>query len=229
VLLLLSFTIMGVGGVVTALVLDLPSGLELGLHIGGVIALLGVGALLWLVKRGFARTFAQIAGALRLLSKKRRAHWKKTLEDIDARLLPRRLKAGSKRRARLLARLSGGTAWVLLSKVLSWTGIWIILAAAGHPVGPGFLAAIVTAGVLIGWVSNLVPMGLGISESGNYALFRAMGADPALGVTLVIARRVITLLFAAMGLILIATTETVQRTRKVVHHRRTRAAAARGA
>jgi uncharacterized protein (TIRG00374 family) len=215
VLLLVSFTIIGIGGAVTALVLDLPSGLELGLYLGSAFSLLGVVLLLWLVKRGFARTFAGIAGTLRILSKKRRARWQKTLEDIDARLLPRRLPAGSKRRARLRQRLGGGTAWVLLSKVLSWIGIWTILAAAGHPVGPGFLAAIVTAGVLIGWISNLVPMGLGISETGNYALFRAMGADPALGVTLVVARRVVTLLFAAIGLILIATNETVARTRKV--------------
>jgi len=57
-------------------------------------------------------------------------------------------------------------------------------------------------------------MGVGISELGNYGLFRALGENPARGVTLVLARRVTLIMYAAIGLGLVTASETVQRARE---------------
>jgi len=63
-------------------------------------------------------------------------------------------------------------------------------------------------------MSTLVPMGVGISEGGNYTLFRALGENPARGVTLVLARRVTLIVYAGIGLVLVTASETVKRARE---------------
>jgi uncharacterized membrane protein YbhN (UPF0104 family) len=63
-------------------------------------------------------------------------------------------------------------------------------------------------------LASLVPMGLGISEGGTWELFRALGENPARGTALVIARRVTLVAYAAIGLVLVMASETVQRARQ---------------
>ena len=71
------------------------------------------------------------------------------------------------------------------------------------------------ARTLVSLISNVVPMGIGVSEAGNAALMAALGESPGLGVTTVLARRVIQMCYAAVGLMLMATTEEpVKRLRK---------------
>lgn len=212
VALLIALTLVAVGAPTAALSLDLDPGLHKLMLIGGAVAaLVGIG-LVWLIHRGLARTFAAVAGHLRILSKKRRESWQASLEEIDHRL--RATRGGSTRAARLRARLRGGVRWVLLSRALGWTSLWITLYAAHHAVSIGFLAVIVTAGVLIGWVASIAPLGLGVTEGANYGLFRALGEDPALGVVMVVARRLVTIIYVIIGLITLATSETAQRVRK---------------
>jgi uncharacterized membrane protein YbhN (UPF0104 family) len=91
---------------------------------------------------------------------------------------------------------------------------FMILHAVGESLTPGFVAAYTVGGFIIYMTSNLVPMGVGISEGGNYALFRALGENPARGVTLVLARRVVQVMYAAIGLVLMVASETVQRARE---------------
>jgi hypothetical protein len=90
----------------------------------------------------------------------------------------------------------------------------MILHAVGEAITPGFVAAFTVGGFIIYIASSLVPMGVGISEGGNYALFRALGENPARGVTLVLARRVTLIMYAAIGLVLVTASETVQRARE---------------
>ena len=68
-------------------------------------------------------------------------------------------------------------------------------------------------GFIVYMLASLVPMGLGISEGGNWWLFRELGENPARGTMLVLARRVTLVVYAAIGLILVALSETVQRAR----------------
>ncbi len=198
--LLLSFTLVAIGAPVSALVLDLPAGISHALYIGGAIAAVAAVGLVLLVRRGLARTFAQIARGVRLLSRARRERWKTTLEDIDERL-----RSGA-RSKKLRARLRGGVGWVFLSRALGWLSMWVILFATGNTVGIGFMAVVVTAGVAISWVASIAPLGLGVTESANYGLFRALGEDPALGVVMVIARRVVTVAYVMVGLAVVAMT-----------------------
>jgi uncharacterized membrane protein YbhN (UPF0104 family) len=90
----------------------------------------------------------------------------------------------------------------------------MILHAVGESITLGFVAGYTVGGFGIYLMSSLVPMGVGISEGGNYALFRALGENPARGVTLVLARRVTLIMYAAIGLVLVTASETVQRARE---------------
>ncbi|HSN28293.1 MAG TPA: hypothetical protein VLT45_18535, partial [Kofleriaceae bacterium] len=69
-------------------------------------------------------------------------------------------------------------------------------------------------GFVVYMAASLVPMGLGISEGGTYGLFKALGENPARGTALVIARRVTLVAYAAIGLVLVITSETVRRARE---------------
>jgi len=223
--LLLSLTLVAIGAPVSALVLDLPPSLEKGLYLGGLAAALVAVAVVLLIHRGLARTFAAIAGHLRVLSRKRRESWKSSLEDIDQRL--RASRGGSTRAARLRARLRGGFAWVLLSRALGWFNLWIVLYATGNTVSIGFLAVIVSAGVLIAWAASIAPLGLGVTEGANYALFQALGKDPALGVVVVVARRLVTVIYVIVGLVLITTSATVASAKRRGKNKGAKAAAAK--
>jgi hypothetical protein len=57
-------------------------------------------------------------------------------------------------------------------------------------------------------------MGIGINEGGYHTLFRALGDNPARGTALILARRVALILYAAIGLVLVTASETVQRARE---------------
>jgi uncharacterized membrane protein YbhN (UPF0104 family) len=69
---------------------------------------------------------------------------------------------------------------------------------------PGQFLALLSAGLLIAWISTIVPMGLGLSEGGNAALFTLIGAPASLGLALALARRVNQVVFAAIGFIVLA-------------------------
>jgi hypothetical protein len=73
--------------------------------------------------------------------------------------------------------------------------------------------------------STLVPMGIGINEGGYNELMRVLGENPARGTALILARRVALILYAAIGLVLVTASETVQRARE---RQATRTAAASG-
>jgi hypothetical protein len=141
-----------------------------------------------------------------LLSAARYAQWRDRLRDVDRKM---QLSSGARARDRWL-----GIAAVTASRLASMTLSLTILHAVGESITLGFVAAYTVGGFIIYMMSSLVPMGVGISEGGNYALFRALGENPARGVTLVLARRVTLIMYAAIGLVLMTASETVQRARE---------------
>jgi uncharacterized protein (TIRG00374 family) len=141
-----------------------------------------------------------------LLSAARYAQWRDRLRDVDRKM---QLSSGARARDRWL-----GIAAVTTSRLASMTLSLTILHAVGESITLGFVAAYTVGGFIIYMMSSLVPMGVGISEGGNYALFRALGENPARGVTLVLARRVTLIMYAAIGLVLMTASETVQRARE---------------
>lgn len=188
-----------------ALLLPMPTSLRWLLVAAGVVcAAISIG-LYVLVHRGMLSSGAQLAVRLRILSRARFARWEEKLRSVDDKL---RLVAGARRRDRTL-----GIAAVVASRVTSMTLSLVILHAIGEPITVAFVAAYTVGGFVVYMLASLVPMGLGISESGNYWLFRALGENPARGTMLVLARRVTLVAYAAIGLVLVAVSETVQRAR----------------
>ena len=174
------------------------------LIIAGASAIVALG-LYALVRRGMLTSVVRAMRRLRILSAARFERWRDKLQPIDDKL---RLVAGARRRDRLV-----GIGAVVASRATSYALSLMILHAVGEPITLAFVAAYIVGSHAIYLVSSLVPMGLGVSEFGNDWLFRALGENPARGVTLVIARRVTLVMYAAIGLVLFAASETVQRAR----------------
>jgi uncharacterized protein (TIRG00374 family) len=141
-----------------------------------------------------------------VLPAERYARWQRQLRDVADQM---RASDGARRRDRAL-----GIGAVVVSRLTSMSLSFLILHALGEAITPGFAAAYIVGGFIIYMTSTLVPMGIGISEGGNYALFRALGEDPTRGVTLVLARRVVQIVYAAIGVVLMTASETVQRARE---------------
>lgn len=187
--LIYSLLLVAVGAPLTALFLDLPQAFTIGLVVAGILAAVAAVGLAILVRRGMLSSLVGVGAKLGVISKKRQRRWKKRLDNIDERLSGT---AGGHRR-----KVAAG--FVLCSKLLTWASMWLILAAAGYQASPGEIAAMLSAGVVLGWLGAIVPMGLGVAEGGNYALFHALGAPPTFGVALALARRVNQIIYAAVG------------------------------
>ncbi len=192
-----------VGAPVCAVTLDLPTWLSAMLYAGSGVAGLLLIAGATLLRRGMLSSAIGLLGRMRILSKKRRAAWRKRLRSIDHHI---RGKGSEPVGAKPIA-------WLVLARILTYVNVWVILAATGTVAGVGTMAAMATAGTVISWASTVVPMGLGVSEGGNAALFAALGEGAALGVTVVMTRRVVQLIYAAVGLSLVTTTGTIQKAR----------------
>ncbi|MFT3693151.1 MAG: lysylphosphatidylglycerol synthase transmembrane domain-containing protein [Kofleriaceae bacterium] len=188
-----------------ALLVPMPPSLRWMMIAASVVcALLAVG-LYALVHMGVLSSIARVLRKIRLLSEARYEKWHASLESVDHKM---QVTEGARGRDRI-----AGIVAVTLSRLTSMFLSLLILHAVGEQITTGFVAAYTVGGFVIYMVSTLVPMGLGVSEGGNYWLFRALKENPARGVTLVVARRVTLVLYAGIGLILMAVSETVARAR----------------
>ncbi|HEY1554967.1 MAG TPA: lysylphosphatidylglycerol synthase transmembrane domain-containing protein [Kofleriaceae bacterium] len=200
------FGFVAVAAPIAALLVPMPDWTRYTLLVIGAVSLIVAFGLYALVRRGMLTSVARLALRVRILSRARYERWAEKLQAVDDKL---RLVAGARRRDRMV-----GIGAVLASRATSYTLSLLILHAVGEPITLAFVAAYIVGSHAIYLVSSLVPMGLGISEGGNYWLFKALGENPARGVTLVIARRVTLVMYAALGLVLFAASETVQRARQ---------------
>ncbi len=194
--------IITLGAPVCGIVLDLPRTLVIALFVGSAVAAVALTAGVLLVRRGMLSTLVDAGRTVRVLSKDRHERWRKKVLEID-RYRPKH----AHQRGRWTS-----VGWMILSRVLAVVSTWIVLKSVGYSAGLGTLAAIATAGQLISMIASVVPMGLGISEGSNAALFAALGAPPALGVTMVLGSRVTTIMYAVVGLVLISASTAVVHT-----------------
>jgi uncharacterized protein (TIRG00374 family) len=174
--------------------------------IAGLVCLAISIGLYALVHRGMLASLARLGVRLHLLSPARFERWHAKLASVDDKL---RLIAGARSRDRWI-----GIGAVIASRLVSLSLSLVILHAIGEPITVGFVAGYTVGGFIIYMLASLVPMGLGISEGGTWELFRALGENPARGTALVIARRVTLVAYAAIGLVLVMASETVQRARQ---------------
>lgn len=188
------------------LLVPMPAGLVWMMIATGAVCLAIATGLILLVRRGMLASFARLAVRLRLLSKARHARWEHKLASVDDKL---RLVSGARTRDRWI-----GIAAITASRTSSMVLSLLILHAVGLDITLSFLAAYIVGGFAVYMVSSLIPMGIGVSEGGWYGLFRALGENPAHGVTLVLARRTTLVVYAAVGIVLVTASETVKRARE---------------
>lgn len=192
--LVLSFAGIAIGAAATPFLFDLPPLGTVALVAGGVIAASITIAIVVLIRRGMLTTISNALARMRIISQQRRDRWNKTLSDVDARL---RGQDDAEYRRRAIA-------CVVTSQLLQKGLTYFTILSAGYAMSPGQFLALLSAGVLLHWISAIVPMGIGISEGGNAALFTLIGAPASLGLALALARRVNQIVFAAIGFIVLA-------------------------
>lgn len=197
----LSLIVLGVP--LTFATLDLPGRLQLAVWIGTAILVTLALALALLVRRGALGTLVDGATHLRLVSAERAARWRIRSAAID-----RDVRSFGDRSSRR------GIGFVIASRILFSIGSVVIMLAAEIPITPSLVIAMMSVGILITWMSNMIPLGLGLADGGNYALYGALGPSPTLGLDFTMVNRARTCILAAMGLTIMLIANLVDRDRR---------------
>jgi len=198
--------------VITLVAVPLPSGLQATIAISAGVCVLVIAALYLAVRGGILVGIVRTLRRVRLISQPRFDKWSVEVKSVDDKL---NRVAGARTRDRVI-----GVGAIICSRATSLTLSCIMLISVGAKLTVAFFAALQVGGFVIYMVGSLVPMGIGVSEGGSDALFRALRAngssvnDPSVGVTSVLARRVTLVLYAAIGLFLVTTNMTVKRARE---------------
>lgn len=198
----ISVAIVLVGVPITLLFVDLPHELEHVIWVALAILVVVVVGIGILIHRGAIDT---VLGSVRLfgVSPERIARWKSKVGDLDRHLKELHADASPGTRAALI--LLG------VSRVVAWTTTTVVLATVGVRLHATLLVGVLSVGVLVSWISAIVPFGLGIADGSNYALFDALGASGANGVFVTLLNRARTLAIALIGLAIMAVAHVVNR------------------
>lgn len=187
-----------VGVPVTALTLDLPERIALIVWIAlGVLIVIAV-VIAVLVRRGALSTLVGALSTLHIISAERAERWRARVLAIDGRV-------------RALAGLRRGLAGVIGSRVFNWVGTLAVLHAADIQFTAPLVVAMLSVGILISWLSNVLPLGLGLADGTNYALYGLLGASPDAGLVFTMVNRLRTVVLAIMGLGIMAIANAVHR------------------
>jgi len=211
----LSIVIIIVGTGITLLLVDLPHPIKVLVAIGvAALIALGVG-LFMIVRRGTLSTILQGARFARLIKPDRLERWQARLTEIDKHIreLQHNRSAGTWK----------GLLWVIASKLVNSTTTIVMLHVTGVPLHPSLVIGVLSIGILIAWVSAIVPMGLGLADGGNYALYAALGATGMNGMTMTFVSRARTVSFALIGLVVMAFLHAANRLGLSRMHRKLRA------
>lgn len=188
----LSVIVIVLGTPIMFLLVDLPHSLKIPIAIGFAVLIPLMIAIGVLVQRGALTTIVATLKRIRIISAERADRWKTRVEQVDGHIreLQTNRSAGTWK----------GILWVGLSKLLQWTATLMLLATAGVEVNPALVVGILSLGVLIQWIAQIVPMGLGLADGGNYALFDLTGATGAFGVVITVLNRARSIIVAILGL-----------------------------
>jgi hypothetical protein len=197
-----AITVLVIGVPLTVLTLDLPTRIDvIVLAVSAGLAMVALG-LVRLARRGALATVTGAARGLRLLSAARAARWTDRIAAIDAAI--RRIGDPATRRALV---------FIIASRVGNMVGTVVLLRTADIPLSAPVVIAMLSVGILITWISNIVPLGLGIADGSNLVLYRALGALPEHGLDFTMINRVRTVLLASIGLIVMTAANALDRER----------------
>ena len=210
----LSVTVMLIGTPITVLLVDLPSSLKVTVGIGLAVLIPLMIALGVIVQRGALSTITALLHRAHLLSQARLEAWHDRLREVDRHIgeLHRDRSAGTWR----------GLLWVLASRLVGWAATMTLIGAVGVAITPHLVIGVLSVGVLISWIASVVPLGLGLADGGNYALFGLLGASGASGTFVTMLNRVRSVLVALVGLLVMAIVHTVNRVVLARLHRKLR-------
>lgn len=201
----IAFAAIVIGVPATLLMLDLPPRAEVAVWIStAVIAVLAIGAAI-VIKRGAVATLIASLARMRIISATRAERWTARITEIDDQL--KRL--GDVRSAGTVR----GVAFIFVSRCLNWAGTIVVLVASHIPLTALLVIAMMSVGILLTWLSSVIPLGLGIADGGNYALYGLLGASPAAGLVFSMVNRVRTIVLAAIGLSVMAVANALTRRR----------------
>jgi uncharacterized membrane protein YbhN (UPF0104 family) len=193
----LSVIIMIIGTPIMFLLVDVPHTLKVTIAIGFAVLIPLMIVLGIAIHRGATRTLVGLVRRTRLISAERADSWKTRLVDVDRHIreLHRNRSAGTWK----------GILWVLGSKIVSSIAAMTLIHNAGITLSPALVIGTLSVGLLITWVSSIIPMGLGLAEGGNYALFDLVGATGAYGMVITMLNRGRSVIVAILGLCAMAT------------------------
>ncbi|HEY5927979.1 MAG TPA: lysylphosphatidylglycerol synthase transmembrane domain-containing protein [Kofleriaceae bacterium] len=192
-----------VGVPLTALLLDLPERIALIVWIGLAVLVVFAIAVAILVRRGALATLIDGLVGLHVISAARGTRWRAKIVAIDGRLRG----IGDTRNSGIVAGLAG----VLGSRVTNWVGTIVVLYAADIPMTAPLVIASLSVGILVTWMSNVVPLGLGLADGTNYVLYGLLGAAPVAGLTFTLLNRLRTVVLALLGLTAMAIANALHR------------------
>ncbi|HEY1818020.1 MAG TPA: lysylphosphatidylglycerol synthase domain-containing protein [Kofleriaceae bacterium] len=152
------------------LALDLPPALGIASWVGVGVVVAAVAGLFVALRRGLCATSIELLRRCRAIGGARAARWTARTATIDVHL--RELGGPASRR---------GLGFACASRAASWLGTLVLLPALGVPLTAPSVLAVLSLGVLISWLSDAMPLGLGIADGGQCTLYTALGATPAVG------------------------------------------------
>jgi uncharacterized protein (TIRG00374 family) len=200
---IVAMTAIVIGVPLTLLLLDLPSRAEVAVLIATAVMVGVVIGLIVLARRGAVATAIRAVRRIRGISAERAARWETRVAEIDANV--RRFGDASTRRALV---------FVIASRLLNMAGSVVILVAVGIPLTAPLVIGTLSVGLLITWISNVIPLGLGVADGGNYVLYGVLGASRDAGLDFTMINRVRTCVLAAMGLTVMAIANLAERARR---------------
>lgn len=188
----ISVAMMLIGTPITILLVDLPDVVKVtvGIALAAIVpAMIGLAIL---VHRGALSSVVGILRRTRILKPDLANRLKARLVEVDRHIreLQHNRSAGTWK----------GILWVAASKLIAWTSTILLVYAIGIMPRPAVVVGVLSVGVIIQWVSQVVPMGLGIADGGNYALFGLLGATGPQGILVTMMNRARSVIVALLGL-----------------------------
>jgi len=210
----LSVVVVLIGTPITLLLIDLPSSLKTTVEIGLAVLVPLMIALGVIVHRGASSTITTLLHRVHLVSQARLDTWQDRLRDVD-----RHIRELHKDRS---AGTWHGILWILASRLVSWVSMMTLIGAVGVAITPTLVIGILSVGTLISWIASIVPLGMGVADGGNYALFNLLGASGPQGAVVTMLNRARSLLVALVGFLVMAIIHTLDRVALGRLHRKLR-------
>lgn len=185
------------------LLVDIPHTTKIAIAIGFAILVPLVVMLGVMVHRGALTSLVGTLRSLRVIKPDRADRWRTRVAEVD-----RHIRELHENRSHGTWK---GILWVAVSKLAQWTATLMLLHTAGIDVSPALIVGVLSVGVLIQWISQIVPMGLGLADGGNYALFDLVGAIGADGVVVTVLNRARSVTVAILGLGALVVLHTINR------------------